>query len=180
MRIPGWLLSDFDLRSGSTVYETRFGDLTIAEPVARYGHLRASIHIARPVTYFLWKLMLPLTVVVCASLASFLLRPNQIDARIGLPLTALLTAVFLQQAYTADLPELGYMVLMDKIYALAYVLIMIALGVTVVTANWSGVEESGDDMDEILERRLSRLDHIVGALLTAAFVGGLLAILGYG
>ena len=44
-----------------------------------------------------------------------------------MPIGGLLTAVFLQQSYSDALPDTGYMVLMDKIYLLAYIIISMVL-----------------------------------------------------
>ena len=41
--------------------------------------------------------------------------------------TALLTTVFMQQGYTSNLPEVNYLVLMDKIYVVVYLLIILSL-----------------------------------------------------
>ncbi|HND87697.1 MAG TPA: hypothetical protein PK971_05175, partial [Saprospiraceae bacterium] len=49
------------------------------------------------------------------------------DTRSSLPIGGLLTAVFLQQSYSDALPDTGYMVLMDKIYLVAYALISLVL-----------------------------------------------------
>ena len=55
------------------------------------------------------------------------IAPDELDGRTGLPAGALLTAIFLQKSYSDDLPELGYMILMDKIYLVAYALIVLTL-----------------------------------------------------
>jgi hypothetical protein len=44
-----------------------------------------------------------------------------------------LTAIFLQMGYSDALPELAYLVLMDKIYLIAYVLIVLTLVRAIVT-----------------------------------------------
>jgi hypothetical protein len=51
-----------------------------------------------------------------------------------LPATALLTTVFLQQSYVDQLPQVGYLVLMDKFYVLAYLLLFITLIRIIYTA----------------------------------------------
>ena len=85
-------------------------------------------------SYFYWKLLLPLIVVLCGSWIVLLLEPCQIDVRTGLPATALLTTVFLQQGYVDQLPQVGYLVLMDKFYVLAYLLLFITLIRIIYTA----------------------------------------------
>ena len=62
-----------------------------------------------------------------ASLLGLFIHPDYIDARISLPIGGLLSCVFLQQSYSTALPDVGYMVLMDRIYLVAYVLIAIIM-----------------------------------------------------
>ncbi|MCP9883295.1 hypothetical protein KBY65_12565 [Cyanobium sp. Alchichica 3B3-8F6] len=83
--------------------------------------------VKRPASFFLWKLMLPLVVVVLSALVALLVYPQSLDARLALPLGSLLAAIFLQKSYSDTIPDLGYLVLMDKIYLLAYPLILLVM-----------------------------------------------------
>ena len=62
-------------------------------------------------------------VVICGAWIALLLNPVLTETRAALPASALLTTVFLQQSYTASLPETGGLVLLDEIYVVAYILI---------------------------------------------------------
>ena len=62
---------------------------------------------------------MPRFIVFSASLAALLIRPQDLDVRTALPAGALLTAIFLQKSYSDSLPDLGYLILMDKIYLVA-------------------------------------------------------------
>ena len=86
-----------------------------------------SIEISRPINFFLWKLLLPLLMVMVAAIAALWIRPHLLDARAALPAAALLSAIFLQKSYSDSLPDLGYLVLMDQIYLIAYPLIILTL-----------------------------------------------------
>lgn len=70
---------------------------------------------------------MPLFIVLMAALSALLLAPGSIDARTALPAGALLTAIFLQKSYSDGLPDLGYLILMDQIYLVAYTLIVLTL-----------------------------------------------------
>ena len=71
--------------------------------------------------------MLPLVILLMASWMILMLDPKLIEVRTALPATGLLTAVFLQQSYSDGLPEVGYLVLIDKVYAVAYAMILFTL-----------------------------------------------------
>jgi hypothetical protein len=130
---PGWKFGGYQLQNLRHDYPTQFGD-----PTAQYSYsaLRYEMPIFRPISFFIWKLLLPLIVVLVATWGGLLLKPSYPDSRIIIPVTALLTIVFLQQSYSANLPEVGYLVLLDKIYVLAYLLVIAALMEAIVTADW--------------------------------------------
>lgn len=119
--IPGWKIEGAKLETHSNFYDTDFGEPGSGS--SSYSNFTFKLTIARPLSYFLLKLLLPLLVVIIASLGGLLIHPNYIDARISLPIGGLLSCVFLQQSYSSALPDVGYMVLMDKIYLISYMLI---------------------------------------------------------
>lgn len=126
LEVPGWDINNWKASNLIHDYGTSFGDNDIGGG-AIYSVAYFEININRPSSYFFWKLLLPLLIVVSGAWISLVLDPNHTDARTGMPATALLTTVFLQQGYADNLPDIGYLVLMDKIYVLAYVLIVISL-----------------------------------------------------
>ncbi len=90
-------------------------------------------------------------IVVCAALV-FFVRPRYVEGRIGLGITALLTLVALQLTSGASLPEVDYLMMLDKIYLLAYVFVILALA-RVVATSWRSenveAEESMSRTDRI-------------------------------
>lgn len=84
-----------------------------------------------------------------------MLNPAHIDSRITLHVTSLLTAVFLQNSYLASLPEIGYLVLLDKIYIIAYFLIFISILEAIITAEWV------KDQKPRNYRRVIRIDRLL-------------------
>ena len=119
--LAGWDILSEGLTPEEHSYGTDFGNPD--ETASTFSDLVFSFTLTRPVSYFLLKLLLPLTIVIFAALGALLFFPSYVDARISLPVGSLLTAVFLQQSYSDALPDVGYMVLMNKIYLLAYGLI---------------------------------------------------------
>jgi len=64
--------------------------------------------------------ILPLLVVIGIVIASPSLPGSLGDVRLAIPTTALLTLIFLQQSYRADLPSLSYTTFLDLLYIYAY------------------------------------------------------------
>jgi len=152
LAVPGWKITGFEVQSLLHDYKTNFGEPLPPSGKTTYSALRYELSTERPISYFAWKLLLPLVIVLVSGWGAFLLNPNYPDSRIALPVTALLTIVFLQQTYSASIPEVGYLVLLDKIYALAYVLIIFAILETIITADWAKSTEPNS------HARIAKLD----------------------
>jgi hypothetical protein len=130
------------------------------------------LQVSRPLNFFIWKLLLPLVIVLCSAWSALLLNPQYTDSRIILPMTALLTTVFLQQSYSAGLPDIGYLILLDKIYALVYTLIMATILEVIITADWV-VQNKVTDLTKVV--RQDRL--ILGIQVSVLVLGILLLVL---
>ena len=101
---------------------------------------------------------------LCGAWIALLLNPVLTETRAALPASALLTTVFLQQGYTAALPETGGLVLLDKIYVVAYLLIVVTLGRVIVKS--IDIEQK----DEAQIQSLRRHDAVALAVQVVVFV----------
>lgn len=154
LNLVGWESRDCHLATRVHDYESDFGNPE--ENAQQYSNLSFNFTLARPFSYFLLKMLLPLFVVMLVGIGALLLHPEHIDTRSSLPIGALLTAVFLQQSYSDALPDTGYMVLMDKIYLLSYALISLVLLQIIRAGN---VTAKGGGVKPIIrrERRLAQI-----------------------
>lgn len=152
---PGWTISGWTGGSYLHRYRTNFGeDVKPGEHASAYSAIRFDVHIVRPPSYFIWKLFLPLVIVLCAAWVALLIKPTLIEVRTAMPATSLLTTVFLQQSYSSELPEVGHLVLLDKIYVVAYLLIVVTL-VRVI------VNKLDDDSDQAQIQQVRRYDRVI-------------------
>jgi hypothetical protein len=124
-----------------------------------------------------WRLLLPLAVLMAMVLLVFKVRPDEQDARASIPVTVLLTLVFLQQAYRDELPALPFLTFLDQVYVVAYVVTLVAF----VLVIWIGRRyASMESMEESpardnLRRRLEDLDSS-WPLVVVAFSGVAISI----
>jgi len=162
--IPGWHIKSWDATSLTHDYGTTFGESdTQSAGGSIYSAVRFEINISRPSSYFFWKLLLPLVIVISASWVGLMLDYTLVEARTGMPATALLTTVFLQQGYSDNLPQVGYLVLMDKIYVIAYILIVVSLIRAISTAY--------SDTDPSCASKIKNHDRIILSTQVLIFVG---------
>jgi hypothetical protein len=165
--LPGFTVGKPTMRIASNIYPTNFGDLS--EPAATpYSRLTLSIPVTRPIVAMSIKTVVPITlIVVCAALV-FFVRPRYVEGRIGLGITALLTLVALQLTSSAALPDVDYLMMLDKAYLLAYVFIIVSLA-RVVATSWRGAEPNA-------EGAIARGDRIWVAALIAVYLAANAAI----
>jgi hypothetical protein len=167
LMIPGWQLRGWLGMEEAHDYGTDFGEeqTSTVSSVATF-----SMGISRPTSFFLWKLLLPLIIVVLAALAALLVPPDSLDARLAMPLGSLLSAIFLQKSYSDTLPDLGYLVFMDKIYLLAYPLVLLVLVRAIL--GYLQFERQGQAALAVVRRD----DRILLVVLGAVFLLGTLLI----
>lgn len=169
LSISGWRLNGWSHERTVVDYASTFGDRSVAQ-ASQFARISFNLSIARPESYFVWKLLLPLVVVLCGAWIALLLNPLLTETRAALPASALLTTVFLQQSYTAALPETGGLVLLDKIYVVAYVLIVLTLGRVIVKS--IDIEQKGEEQ----VRSLRTMDAFALAVQVMVFVGSSIAL----
>jgi len=85
-----------------------------------------SVSIQRESGYYLWKLSVPLILIVMLSWTVFWMKDESLGGRIRITLTAFLTIVAYQFAISGDLPKVGYLTLMDKMMVASFVLIALS------------------------------------------------------
>jgi hypothetical protein len=100
--------------------------------------------------------VLPLLVVIGIVIASPSLPGSLGDVRLAIPTTALLTLIFLQQSYRADLPPLSYTTFLDLLYIYAY---LVSISFFLLFCWGSVYYTNASDGDELLaEQQINRVD----------------------
>ncbi len=156
--VPGWTTKDIVYSEYMHHYGTDFGYTDRGADFQDYSLLTFNIHIERPLSHFFGKLMLPLIVVLLAAVIALFLKAGNFDTRLALAGTGLLTLIFLQQGYSAELPNPVPVVLMDKIYALAYASVLITFFRVIWTTD--RVHRKRED-EELFVRSDRRLAYII-------------------
>ena len=87
------------------------------------------------------KLLFPILLVALTAALALGVHPRYVEGRIGIGITALLTLVALQLTSTAGLPDVNYLILLDKLYILSYGFVVLTMAV-IVRNSW--VDATGD------------------------------------
>ena len=168
---PGWTVTGSHIDVRQHYYDTSFGEETTDKADRTYSQVVYSIDIARPHTFFFWKLFFPVVIVLLLGMSALYVEPTMTEFRVAAPPAALLALVFLQNTYSSTLPALGSLVLLDKIYVLAYAVVLISLVTTIISGTWAKSEKP------LAQARGRHLDRIMAAITVGLFAAGVVAVL---
>ena len=157
--IIGWLNRGWSIAEYRHNYATNFG---LGGSSDDYSLIVYDISFGTSAWSAFWRLMLPLLVVMAMVLLVFKVRADEQDARAGIPVTVLLTLVFLQQTYRDELPDLPFLTFLDQVYVVAYVVTLLAFILVIyIGRRYGELEDMPDGLQkERMEQRLHRLDEI--------------------
>lgn len=147
------------------VYETDFGDPSIKEKQSNYSNLSYNIFVSRDFRPYIMKFLLPLIVIVTLAYLVFYIPAESLELACSLTVTSLLAGIAFQWTISDDLPDVGYLTCVDKIFYLSYFLIMLAMVQTVWTYH---LEKNGKEKFshflEILGRYIFPISFASGVL----------------
>jgi hypothetical protein len=123
--ITGYKTIDFNIFTNIHEYGSDFGLKKINPKHVHTNQVVFETSYKPSVNAALLTLFLPLLIVMTLVLFSPMLSASLWDIRLGVPPTALLTLIFLQQIHKDKLPELPYITYLDMIYNICYFIILI-------------------------------------------------------
>jgi hypothetical protein len=93
------------------------------EENTKYSRFIGEVVVHRDSGYYLWKIVLPLVLIIAMSWAVFWMDPEELEARMGLAVTSMLAVVAFNFAIADTLPKISYVTRMDVFIVLGYVFI---------------------------------------------------------
>ena len=99
-----------------------------------FSRLEYMVHVERRSGYYLWKVILPVVLIVAISWVVFWMSGDQLGRRAGISSTGMLTVIAYQFIIAGSLPRFPYLTVLDKIVLLALVLIALTMFENLVSA----------------------------------------------
>jgi hypothetical protein len=171
LSIPGWDLGTVTADVIRQDYPTNFGDTRRAIGQDRYSRFRYAVRVTRPVLGYAATTILPIAIVMLITMVMFLIHPKYFEGKLGLGITSLISAVALQLTTAGDLPSTGYLVLLDHVYNLSYLVIFLSLLASVASVR---VADAGD------EEKAQRIDRWMLVFSLVLFFGGTALLVVFG
>ncbi len=122
--ITGWNYEPyFRSEIKNLVYNSDFGSIDNEGLVTETSSVSFILDLKRPLAPNLIKFLFPLIIVLLMSFVSFFISPEELEANLGLVVTALLTCVVLHFSLADSIPDVPYLVTVDKFFIVAYIII---------------------------------------------------------
>jgi len=125
LNITDWTIDSVTAAIDTYVVETTGRRLSTYE----YG-----ISARRQVGFYIWKVMVPLALIVAMSWTVFWVSPAQFGPQIGMSATAMLTLIAFQFALVSVLPKLAYFTVLDQFIVGSTILVFVALVEAVIAS----------------------------------------------
>jgi hypothetical protein len=138
--LDGWNVTDFQIKSGVTEYNTAFGDPHAEKQYSKYGNFEIWMKIERDALGLFLKLFVGMFIAFMISSVSFFVKPDQVDPRFGLSVGGLFAAVGNKYIIDSSLPETSQFTLVDTLHSVTFVAIFITI---VISAICLGVYNQG-------------------------------------
>ena len=142
--IPEWEIEGVGTRTESSLA------LRSATPFSR---IVLEIDVARKSGFYLWKILLPLVIIVALSWSIFWMTEERVAGRSRITATGVLTIVAYQFVVGEDLPRIAYLTVLDKVMILSFMLLAVTVVQSLIVSRYQD-----DDMPRAVRiDRFSRL-----------------------
>lgn len=116
--ITGWNIDSFKVSSKTKIYETGFGDATLARPRSVYSAFKVDLGLQREAIGLFWKMFLGMYVAFLIAYVCFFIHADSIESRFGLSVGALFAVVGNKYIIDSSLPESTTFTLVDTLHGI--------------------------------------------------------------
>ena len=133
---------------------TRIESSNALRSVKSFSRIVLEIDVVREWGFYVWKIMLPLVVIVALSWSIFWMSDERVAGRSRITATGVLTIVAYQFVVGEDLPRIAYLTLLDKVMILSFMLLAVTVVESLVVSRYQD-----DDMARAV--RIDRISRLV-------------------
>jgi hypothetical protein len=128
--LRGWTIDSCILSSNIKVYETGFGDESLAKPRTEYSAFRVRMVISREANGLFWKIFLGMYIAFLIAYVCFYIHADGMDSRFGLSVGSLFAVVGNKYIIDSSLPESTSFTLVDTLHGLTLFCIFAIISAT--------------------------------------------------
>jgi hypothetical protein len=164
LKINGWDIKDFSIKTTDHTYETNYGDPMLdINDHSTYSRAVIGFTLERDGYGLFFKLFIGLFIAVLISLLTFFVNPMDLDPRFGLSVGAIFAAIASQYVITSTLPQNSGLTLVDILHDIAYVTIFITIMISTISLYFM------KNSRENISRKIDRYSFFTVTLLYLTF-----------
>ncbi|MGH2574848.1 MAG: hypothetical protein ACRDFC_04005, partial [Ignavibacteria bacterium] len=134
VKLPGWVIKDFNIKVVDHTYETNYGDPHVPrDEYSSYSRVIASFTIERHGKGLFFKLFIGLFISVLIAVLTFFVNPADLDPRFGLPVGAIFAAIASLYVINSTLPQNATLTLVDVLHDISFIYIFICILISAVS-----------------------------------------------
>ncbi|MHA4894728.1 ligand-gated ion channel [Pedobacter sp. PWIIR3] len=122
--LRGWDVDSLKISAGTKLYETAFGDTSVAKPHTEYSNFKVRVGISRNAMGIFWKMFLGMYVAFLIAFMCFYIHTDSIDSRFGLSVGSLFAVIGNKYIIDASLPETTTFTLVDTLHGITLLFIL--------------------------------------------------------
>jgi hypothetical protein len=122
--LRGWQIDSINVTTGTKVYETAFGDESLAKPHTEYSNYKVKLLLSRDAMGLFWKMFLGMYVAFLIAYMCFYIHTDSIDSRFGLSVGALFAVIGNKYIVDSSLPESTTFTLVDTLHGITLLFIL--------------------------------------------------------
>jgi hypothetical protein len=128
--LRGWSIDSCLMSTGNKIYETGFGDASLAKPQTVYSTFRVRLSIKREAGGLFWKMFLGMYIAFLIAYVCFYIHADSIDSRFGLSVGSLFAVIGNKYIVDSTLPESSSFTLVDILHGLTLFMILAIITAT--------------------------------------------------
>ncbi len=136
LTVDGWNITNFKVNTGITEYHTAFGDPSAEEQKSNYSHFDITMILERNAWGLFFKLFMGMYIAFLISSVSFIIDPEQVEPRFGLPVGGLFAAVGNKYIIDSLLPETSEFTMVDTLHTLTFLFIFFTIAFSAISLIW--------------------------------------------
>lgn len=125
-------LTEWDIKDSTFAY---FGDIYESDEEVFVPTLIVGFYIDRKSNYYVFKILLPILIILIISWSVFWIRPQELESRITISIVCMLSLIAYNFVIDENMPKIGFLTLIDWFIILAYVYSAIPTIETVIINN---------------------------------------------
>jgi len=131
-QLPVWTAAEFNTYSSLESWRFNSIDVKIGEAASQFGantvaEAKFEIAVQRRYGFYLWKVFLPLLLMVIVSWSVFWFDPPEVSSQVQIAVTTILTIIAFALAISLTLPRVPYLTFADAFFLTCYIFAFVAM-----------------------------------------------------